>query len=535
MEMEILQTIDKKYGFNRTQFLKLSGIRIIQYIFMALNLATALFYLIYFILGKSSIIGNLFGVFAILIIAADIVYCAFSKSKLSIYMMVCFGLGILFNHLGLLNLSASSPDSTNVLAVLPMIFIPLLFIVMQIFEIGMPNLGNKLEKTDKLLKVAFKIVAPIALFVFCLLAYDSIYNYGYSDHEYTTSRAALMFAFEAFIILVGLIKVYFIENDTRIIEKFKKHGIHMMLCSIIGIFTISAFIAPFAMIPKNIKDAKNEYISAFGDNVFDKNSTINAKNKNLFRTSAFNFGDKFVGIRTKNYMVEKDVLYYTNTATGLTLHYDVYLPTVPNAHKSVLVYMHGRGGDKGNSNEKSKYFAGQGYIVYDIQVGDSYEANTNYPKEQEPTYQYMMENIYEFFTFATKNNDYGANWQSVFLMGSSMGGGLTLALTFEENKFEEVGVKIKGILPIYPPENETLTVEQIKTNALPCLILMGSHDGAVNPNGVKNLKYLYNEAGFKNIAIVWVDYAAHGCDVIFADRANQIFIYFAERFMAQMR
>lgn len=501
--------------------------RIVQYIFTLLNIAAALFYVIYGAVGNSTAAGNIFGVLAIIIICADVCYCVVSKTILSFYTMLCFALGILFNHLGIFNLSPNTANSMNFLAVIPTALMPILFIIMQFFEITELQVGDKIKQVDKIIKLIFKIVAPIVLFVLCLFAYDSVFNYGESNNEYTTTRAAFMFAFVAFVIIAVIIKIYLFDAQDKISLRIKKSGIHVLLCSVIGIFTVSAFIAPYIMIPNDIANANNQYVSAFGSESLNKS--------NGERNIPFNFADRFAGIKTDNYATDNDIIYLNDNETGLTLRYDAYLPANKDAHKSILIYIHGRNGDKGNSVEKCKYFAGQGYVVFDLQVGDSREKNINYVINDHPSYDYMINNIYEFIKYASSTVKYGENWQSVFISGGSMGGGITLEMNFLNNRFEELGITVKGILPIYPTINDLINVETVRDKALPCLMLMGTHDGFVETWKADELKAMYTEAGNKQIAIVWISYAGHGCDAIFADRASQIFTYYAECFMRKYR
>lgn len=505
-----------------SNFLKLSPKRIIQYLLALCNIIVMLFAIVYGALVDSTQAANVFTVLFIIVIFADVIYCGLSKIFFHLLSVAIIAVLVLCNHLCVMNLNSLSSNSVNYLSAFILALIPLVFLSSVIMEILFE--GKIYDfKIWRVITFVFKIAAPIALLAFAFLAFDSIYNYGFSVNEYTTTRAGFVFMFLAFAIFMGIIKVYLIEPNLVIKDKLKNSIVHLTVCLAMASFTFYAFAMPLVLTNSDIDKANKACLTAFGDEF----SVIEGN-----RDRAFNISDKFFGIKTDGYTMDKDVV-YSDIANGMVLRYDAYIPSDINAHKSVLIYIHGRNGDKGNSKERCRYFASIGYIVFDLQVGDYKEKGINAPSEGYATYEDMVDNIGRFFTFAVNDDRYGADWNSVFISGGSMGGGLTLAFMYgNQVDISGLNITVKGILPIYPGNYDAVITEE---NAVPCLMLMGTHDGAVNIEVVENTERKYEDIGRDDIATLWINNAGHGCDAIFGDRASQIFIYYAERFMELYR
>ena len=169
----------------------------------------------------------------------------------------------------------------------------------------------------------------------------------------------------------------------------------------------------------------------------------------------------------------ENVLFYDNES--IKLYFDVYMPLERGeglpGQNSTLIRIHGGGwvsGDKGGANmvQMNKYFAAQGYIVFDIQYGlhDSPIAVMDFitPSYNKGDFDIddMIRHIGEFTKYLTQNADnYGANLDSVFISGGSSGGhlasaaGLAIASGNYSNIFSQ-NLTIKGLIPFYPSNGQ---------------------------------------------------------------------------------
>ena len=134
----------------------------------------------------------------------------------------------------------------------------------------------------------------------------------------------------------------------------------------------------------------------------------------------------------------------------------------------------------------NKYFASQGYVVYDIQYGlydepgDGGLMGMLSPNEVLGNFNItdMVRHIGNFTQYISKSsNPYSAaelsgNLSSVFIHGGSAGGHLTCAtaLTIWSNNYTNYfgsSLSIKGYIPVYPANNphcKTLLLEWISVH-----------------------------------------------------------------------
>ncbi|WP_216828619.1 hypothetical protein [Alkalihalobacterium elongatum] len=140
------------------------------------------------------------------------------------------------------------------------------------------------------------------------------------------------------------------------------------MVAIVGISLTVIISLPLLMTPFIIYEADQRYMEAFG---VDPKDIIPANESNFFTKTPFSMPDYFFGVNTRNYRVKENIVYYEGTKgvdKGITLHFDVYMPTtykkdLPGNH-SVLIRIHGGGwtsGDKGSLNnaQLNKHFASQ--------------------------------------------------------------------------------------------------------------------------------------------------------------------------------
>lgn len=372
---------------------------------------------------------------------------------------------------------------------------------------------------------------------------------------------------EAFIPSVSLFYAFVFLNAGVLIIKLLPKKENIALKIVLLALSLTVFVIcllPFASAPFMASRAEKEYISAFGEDYL----TSSDYNFDQFRKFRFSVPEFFFGIPSKGVTVSKDVPFYEGTGStdeGLTLYFDAYTPAgdgdmLPGGY-SVLVRIHGGGwtsGNKGflNNAQINKYFASQGYVVFDIQYGLNDIKGTSWYSEGaygDYTVDDMVTHVGIFLDYISKHaNEYNANTDSVFISGGSAGGNLALAtgLALSDGKYGNIPgkrVTIKGIIPFYPANGlaDSFGVGAslqfinpgllVKESSPPCLIFQGTHDGLVKYSVTREFKNRYIEAGNTQCAVISAPFGGHACDMYFPGYYNQLFLYYMERFMYQFR
>lgn len=327
--------------------------------------------------------------------------------------------------------------------------------------------------------------------------------------------------------------------------------------AIIGLVVSGIFMGPLLLTPYSINAADQSFTTAFGED-WQAKIPENIADE-FFLKTPFSTPEYFLGMITDNYRVNSNVLYYD--AEGIQLFFDVYTPLIDGStlpgNNSVLIRIHGGGwtaGDKGlpNMMQMNKYFAAQGYIVFDIQYG-LYDAGW----EILPTPNYvkgnfsvddMVRHIGNFTKYVVQHADeYNANLNSVFISGGSAGGHLTcaVALAIASGNYTEFfgnNLTVKGLVPFYPGNGhagkwggsvELINPDDYLVNATspPCLIFQGLEDGIVHPSIAQDLKDAYSNAGNSDCALLNFPLGGHAADLYFTGYYNQVFLYYMERFL----
>lgn len=375
--------------------------------------------------------------------------------------------------------------------------------------------------------------------------------------EMFTSEYALFYAIMFLSIGILIRKLPFVRRQ------IVYDTIILITVSLIFMVCLLPFVSTLILLNKT----KNEYKSAF-DKGFQTESEYIEK---WFRQKPFSLTGYFYGFPSGDYEVQKNLLFYQGTEgvdQGLKLYYDVYTPKVDRKDapggRSVLIRIHGGGwtiGDKGFSNfaQMNKYFAAQGYVVFDIQYGLS---NTEkffdlFSVERSRmgnfTIDDMIRHIGIFTSYLVNHKEeYQIDLNSIFLTGGSAGGHLSLAAGLGLTNggypdFLNSEVKVKGIIPFYPANGLANllgiegskewvdTTSLIDSKSPPCLIYQGSHDSNVDPVITKQIQKTYRKAGNQKCAILTMPFAGHASDLYFSGYYNQVFLYYMERFMYQYR
>lgn len=333
-----------------------------------------------------------------------------------------------------------------------------------------------------------------------------------------------------------------------------------------GLIIFLIMLLPALSMPSAMNGAQKEFSAVFGH---DWESRLDSDTTAHFMESRFSLPSYFLGVPSGDYRVEKDILYYKGTSgtdEGITLYFDAYLPPEESrglpGNNSVLIRIHGGGwqsGGKGMRNmmQMNKYFAAQGYVVFDVQYGLSYLQNTVEGIMRAPdhvmgsfTADDMVRHLGIFTHYLEEHAaDFGANLDSVFISGGSAGGHLSTALALGSSSgyYPELfspALTISGFIPFYPGNDCDLLHEiggssewmdvrtLVRTDSPPCLIFQGSHDTLVPPEVSYSFQDRYEDVGAGKCAVLLMPLAGHAADLSFTGYYNSTFLYYMERFMA---
>lgn len=510
--------------------------QILRYAVLLMNAVSFVFVLVYSIVHTGTAAADGFAIFFIVTLVLDLLYATVTKNGFGFWFILGCGIGMLgiygFSLLSGMSIVVNSVNIGGVVLALLMLLGGSALLVADC--LGLPPVEKKGRKAAKIFRIVLTVVASAALIAFAILTYNAIYNYGYSDLNYTTGRAEALIAFSAFAFLCLLIRVTLTEGSGNLKSKLMKGWAFLLIVLGLSAFTLSNYFTEIGSVESDIAAADQAFSKAFGEGACEGTKDM--------RRTQYSFADSLFGTPTKGFQIEKDVVFYTEPE-GLTLRFDAYVPVAADAHKSVIVAIHGRGNDKGDLSvpHRNKYFASKGYVVYDLQVGDFNERGTGADPSYRPRSADMLPNIDKFFRFETARNAYGADFGSVFLTGYSMGGSLAAKYGLSyPNVTEELGASIKGIIPCYPSYSERDEgiddyIGAIEKESVPMLMLMGKNDGIVNNFAIEAAKQAYVAAENPNYAGISISYAGHGCDISMTSRANQIFLYYMERFLYRFR
>ncbi|MFX0083007.1 MAG: alpha/beta hydrolase fold domain-containing protein [Candidatus Hodarchaeota archaeon] len=358
--------------------------------------------------------------------------------------------------------------------------------------------------------------------------------------------------FFSIIFLANTILLLKLKRHKRINKKYYR-------TAILGFFVSGCLLMPLFMTNFTVINAKRSFATAFGD---DWNNRIPSSTDQYFLRTPFSLTSYFLGSKPKECKIEKNTLFYEEE--GIRLYFDAYMPLNGRAglpgENSTLIRIHGGGwvsGDKGMMNmmQMNKYFAAQGYIVFDIQYGldtnPLYELDPLTPDYKKGDFNIddMMRHIGAFTNYLSIHADeYGANLDSVFVSGGSAGGHLAsaVALAISSGNYTDIfsnNLTIKGIVPFYPANgqmvffgisgsavftNPEILIDQ---NSPPCLIFQGTHDILNYFSISENIRNTYLAKGNRECAILWMPMGGHASDFYFSGYYNQIFLYFMERFL----
>ncbi len=535
---------------------------------VAANALSIVFGILYFVTNASHWMWNLYGVILLMTLIGNMIITLFKSKHTTLDYLYLFLTIVVMVIVPIMNRMVST-DVTNMTSRSPvtmfLIFTLLVFggiIAILKWRYHRTSEGSayhahtkKLTYTKTVIKIGIIMLLGIIIIIGVYFSYQLVIGKSRNLVELFGPQYALFFSIIFLAITALILKMYSYKNKPFV----------NFLVILIGI-TVSVILSlPLLTTPFTIHKAEFSYSEAFGE---DPNNVIPIEEQRHFSDTPFSLPNYFFGTASDDYRVEQDILYYEGTTgvdEGILLHFDAYMPPdnqddLPGNH-SVLIRIHGGGwttGDKGASNsaQVNKYFASQGYVVFDVQYGLSHEQKLfEFSKVPENvvggfSIDDMVRHIGLFTDYLVEHcSDYEANLDSVFVSGGSAGGQLANAvgLGLASGQYDDLNpqLNVRGIIPIYPANGLAPKVNVEGTNELtdpsllvtedspPALIYQGTHDGLVDQSVSVKFDQTYDEKGKSNSALILMPFAGHSSNSYFPGYYNQVFIYYMERFMYQ--
>ncbi len=419
-------------------------------------------------------------------------------------------------------------------------------------EVWEPRKG-KSGLIRNLIKVFAALICGLLLFVGIDLAlltlFEAVSSFG-SINATLGMFAAQMDLFLVFVTLsitIILLKIIDIQRS--------RHAFYAV--GIVGLVISGILMGPLVVTPYSINSADESFTVAFGSNWRD-NIPNNIENQFFLKTQ-FSIPEYFLGMVSNQYRVNANIQFYD--AEGIQLYFDVYMPIVDGStlpgNNSVMIRIHGGGwtaGDKGLANmmQMNKYFAAQGYVVFDIQYGLHDEGDQILPTPDYVRGNFSVDDMVRHIGNFTKYlalhaSEFNANLDLVFVSGGSAGGHLACAvgLGIASGNYTSIfgdNLTIKGLIPFYPGNGhptrfggsvELINPDDYLVNASspPCLIFQGIEDGIVHWSITQDLKDAYTASGNDKCAAIYLLLGGHASDLYFSGYYNQVFLYYMERFL----
>lgn len=564
------------------KIITLFTIKNLSYPIFILNSANIVFGIFYVFLQISSIVWYIFGILILITFIGNFLLIYLNKkrlntnSKLGGRMNYLCYIYLVFLNVSMLlilfgNLLISGTYSNEISAIGGYYFMVYLGFF-GIFGIGtllsyldIKNLGNRKlwkeyseEKTNKNISFIKKILKTIlgffGLLTLCLGSYIGYYLVFSSLMDNAAWWIGIIFyQFSTFLFLI------FLSTTIIFLLMIDKHKRPYIFYGILlfGLILSSIFLLPVSASPYTSIQAERDFSQAFGD---DWSSKIDPSMNKYFQTTPFTLAEFFLGNHPKECFIDIDIPFYSNSSEGITLSYDAYYPKISGnslpGNNSVIINIHGGAwiiGDKGPSNmlQVNKYFAAQGYIVFDIQYGLK-EGKFSIISTPEGvggnfTIDDQLRHIGNFTKQlnSTQFEKYNLNLNSVFITGNSAGGHLSLAtaLLINSGNYTDLfgsQIGIKGIIPLYPGDPPKSLIEGkeifrnpenyfINSGSPPCLIFQGTKDFCSNES--KHIKNQYMDVGNDNCCIIWFPFQGHANDLYYPGHFNQYKLYYMERFL----
>jgi acetyl esterase/lipase len=452
-----------------------------------------------------------------------------------------------------------------------------------------PEMQETISKTNPIFpvkddsKVVFRVSPKrILRYVFLFLCYLIIAIF--------TLVTAMYFFFDSSIfgLLIAivypsialLLSIIYISAGIVIIRfSFMKKRREMIIISTLCMFLFIGAIIPYTGIPEGIAAAESQMTETYGI-AYDNLDTSS------MRPEPYSLYDNLYGvpIDESRFSVQENIEYLDNGVDKF--FFDWYRPSGEGPFP-VIIALHGGAwviGNKGRGNVIlfNRYFASQGYAVFDLNYGLfdvetlSGEAAAAFgtfaalgggfsPEYNESyTLQQQIENIGEFTKVLELNNTkYSADLDNVFVVGRSAGGHMASLVTLGHQNPLFAGnfsasMIVKGGIWIYPLTNFTrdesgffdalmegsLPIEEqykklsasfLITNSSvtpPIMIVHGNKDRLADYETQGRRFYQYATGLGKKCLMITIPWAGHAFDFLFQGYGGQISTYYIERFLA---
>ena len=409
----------------------------------------------------------------------------------------------------------------------------------------------------RLLKLALMFLCYLILSVGIYFAFITYFGADFLSGEISGAIGMFIAQLDLFFVFLTLsITIILLKLKSRTQSPRSYYGV-----AFVGLILAGLLIGPLCATPYSISSADQNFSAAFGTD-WRTNIPANVTDQ-FFLKTPFSIPEYFLGMTTTNYLVNSNVQFYD--AEGIQLFFDAFMPKVDGTtlpgNNSVIIRIHGGGwvaGDKGweNMMQVNKYFAAQGYVVFDIQYG-LHDSSSLMQLLPTPSYLVgnfsvddMLRHIGNFTHYLAQHaQEYGANLNSVFISGGSAGGHLTCAtaLAIASGNYTSIfgnNLTIKGLIPLYPANGHSVNLGVpgspefvspddylVNASSPPCLVFQGTEDGLVNPSISEDLKNDYATAGNSHCAVIYLPLAGHAADLYYTGYYNQVFLYYMERFL----
>ncbi|MHA1785482.1 MAG: alpha/beta hydrolase [Candidatus Helarchaeota archaeon] len=560
-------------------------IKRVSVISMALNLSTIIFGVIYLLIPIYTTFWDITGVFILLTLFTNFLLIFINSNKLNkstklgnrlnfisyifllvmIFVMIAMLLGNFLISVTYLNAATIGIQALVILGYVGIFAFGAIYAFIHLKTIDNLELWGKETtgtwspsnisiKIKRILKILLKIDCYLALFLGLLFSYATLMG---------GIEPMIAEIVNFFVPSFGLFLSFIFLSATLLLLKMKDRKQNprgYIAVAIIGLTISGILLMPLILTPATVYYGEMNFQMAFGA---DWKTRINAADEAHFLATPFSIPEYFLGIAPKDCIIIKDILYYQNATEGVSLYFDAYLP--PNGgvglpgKNSTLIRIHGGGwvmGAKGMGNmmQMNKYFAAQGYCVFDVEYGLQETPFSPFMNSITPsnvlgdfTIDQMVRHIGNFTHYLAANNSrFGANLSSVFISGGSAGGQLTCATALgiwsgNYTHFFNDSLIIKGYVPFYPANGMSpyLSIygtpnlvdpsNLVNSSSPPCFIYQGTGDIMKMPSLA--LKNKYNQNGNTKCAIFWNLLGGHANDMYFSGYYNQPFLYYMERFM----
>ena len=535
---------------------------------LGINIISLVLGVLYVLINKNNQIWNVYGIIMLVAFLGNIRLAAIEDKhkKLGYFYLILSFVGM-FIILVINTLVSIIPTNQKSQSIISLVIIFLLFIIGGILaafhvfhkqkELHITERSEKKRLIEINIRMITIILLSLALISGLFIVFMLLREQNNGIYEVFISQYALFYAISFLSIGVLIRKLLGLD----------KHFIYNTIILTITILVFMVCMLPFVATPLLLKNAETSFSEAFGDE-YKTNPIYKTKH---FRQEPFFLPEYFYGTPSSNYKLHENILFYEGkdgVDQGIKLYFDVYTPTrdvteLPGGN-SVLIRIHGGGwtaGDKGmyNFSQMNKYFAEQGYVVFDIQYGlcSKEPISELVPITKSRVGNFTIDDLVRHIGIFTNylsdhSDEYHANLDSVFISGGSAGGHLAIALGLGltsgnyRDIFDE-RIMVKGIIPFYPGNGLSIYLgiegrkefvdpyNLVDENSPPCLIYQGSHDGLVPSVVAERFRKAYTINKNGKCAIITMPFGSHASDLYFTSYYNQVFLYYMERFMYQYK